>query len=88
MKGSVDFEPGRWRAEGFMQYAGLCGWALALAHARSGDPTMIAGYLGDNGKFDEAVVKFATAYADQTERDHAALVKAVRSGRIQATMED
>jgi uncharacterized protein (DUF2252 family) len=65
-------------------YAGLCGWALARAHARSGDAARIAGYLGSSNRFDRAIVDFAMAYADQTERDHAALVEAVKSGRIEA----
>jgi hypothetical protein len=65
-------------------YAGLCGWALARAHARSGDAAQIAGYLGTTDRFDSATVDFATAYANQTERDHAALVQAVKNGRIKA----
>ena len=62
-------------------YGRLCGWTLARAHARSGDRIEIAGYLGAGPVFDEAVADFATAYAEQNERDHAALVAAVRSGR-------
>jgi uncharacterized protein (DUF2252 family) len=65
-------------------YGALCGWALARAHARSGDAGRISGYLGTGSVFDDAVVSFGTAYADQTERDHAALVSAVKSGRIRA----
>jgi uncharacterized protein (DUF2252 family) len=68
-----------------LEYFGeACGWALALAHARSGDPAMIAGYLGSGEAFDDALVDFAAAYADQTERDHAALQKAIKAGRIKA----
>jgi hypothetical protein len=55
-----------------------------LAHARSGDPVMIAGYLGASERFDKAIVKFASLYADQNERDYQALVQAVKDGRIQA----
>jgi len=62
----------------------LCGWALARAHARSGDPAAIAGYLGTDPEFDEAIGRFATTYADQTERDHAALAAAVKGGRVPA----
>jgi uncharacterized protein (DUF2252 family) len=62
----------------------LCGWGLARGHARSGDPAVIAGYLGSDDEFDHAVAKFARAYADQTERDHAAFVAAIRAGRVQA----
>jgi uncharacterized protein (DUF2252 family) len=65
-------------------YGGLCGLALARAHARSGDAARIAGYLGTGGEFDDAVVAFATAYADQTERDHAALAAAVQRGSVMA----
>jgi uncharacterized protein (DUF2252 family) len=65
-------------------YAGLCGWALARAHARSGDPARISGYLGRGEAFDDAVVSFAIAYADQTERDHAALLAGIKSGKVAA----
>jgi uncharacterized protein (DUF2252 family) len=58
----------------------LCGWALARAHACSGDPARIGGYLGRGNAFDRAVASFAIAYADQTERDHAVLVAAVKAG--------
>ncbi len=63
-------------------FADACGWALALAHARTGDPAMIAGYLGSSDAFDDAIVEFAKKYADQTERDYAALLKTIKSGRI------
>jgi len=66
----------------FVQYCELCGWALARAHARSGDPAQISGYLGLNDTFDRAIASFAETYADQTERDHAALLGAVQAGRI------
>jgi uncharacterized protein (DUF2252 family) len=65
-------------------YATLCGWVLARAHARSGDAALIAGYLGKSDVFDRALVAFAQAYADQTERDFEAFEEAVRSGRIVA----
>jgi uncharacterized protein (DUF2252 family) len=82
MKGSVKVErlsPGE-----LGLYAGICGWALARAHARSGDRVQIAAYLGKSERFDGAIADFAQAYADQTERDHAALCAAVKSGRIPA----
>jgi hypothetical protein len=63
-------------------YAELCGGILARAHARSGDAARIAGYLGKGDAFDKAVVAFGVAYADQTERDHAALLAAIKSGKI------
>jgi hypothetical protein len=52
------------------QYAELCGWTLARAHARSTMPAQISGYLGNSDKFDEAIADFSLAYADQSERDH------------------
>jgi hypothetical protein len=70
------------------RYAGLCGWTLARAHAKSGDATSISGYLGRGDAFDEAIGTFALAYADQTERDHAALAKAVSTGRLEALVEE
>jgi hypothetical protein len=63
-------------------YAGICGRALARAHARSGDRVQIAGYLGKSERFDGAIADFAYAYADQTERDYEALCAAVKAGRI------
>jgi uncharacterized protein (DUF2252 family) len=65
-------------------YAVLCGWALARAHARSGDAAAIAGYIGKSQTFDAALARFALTYADQNDADHAALVAAVRDGRIEA----
>jgi uncharacterized protein (DUF2252 family) len=82
MKGSADLESmGPKRLSG---YATICGATLARAHARSGDAVAIGAYLGKGDVFDRAVTEFALAYADQTERDHAALVEAVGSGRMQA----
>jgi uncharacterized protein (DUF2252 family) len=70
-----------------LQYAEVCGWTLARAHARSGEPAKINGYLGKSDAFDEAVADFAAAYADQSELDHEALVKAVRGGRLEVFVE-
>jgi uncharacterized protein (DUF2252 family) len=67
-------------------YAKLCGWALAMAHARSGEPSKISGYLGNSDKFDKAVAEFSVAYADQSERDHKLLMNAVREGRLEVEM--
>ena len=69
-------------AEMLSIYAKACGWVLARAHAKAGDPWTISGYLGKQDEFDEAMGKFALAYADQAERDHAALAAAVRAGII------
>jgi uncharacterized protein (DUF2252 family) len=68
-------------------YARLCGWALARAHARSGDAAVLTGYMGKSTAFEDALADFSEAYADQNESDHAALVAAVRSGKIEAQME-
>ncbi len=72
------------RPEGLQMYGALCGWTLARAHARSGDRIAIASYLGGSDVFDRAIAGFASAYADQNERDHQALVDAVKAGRITA----
>jgi uncharacterized protein (DUF2252 family) len=69
------------------QYAESCGWALARAHARSGEPAQISGYLGKRDYFDDAIAKFSIAYADQSERDHEVLRNAVKAGRVDAVME-
>jgi uncharacterized protein (DUF2252 family) len=68
-------------------YARLCGWVLARAHAKAGDPWTISGYLGKHDQFDQAIGKFALAYADQAEQDHAALKAAVRAGRLEVLQE-
>ena len=65
-------------------YGELCGWTLARAHARSGDRIAIAAYLGGSDAFDQAITAFASAYADQNEIDHQALLGAIASGRITA----
>jgi uncharacterized protein (DUF2252 family) len=67
-------------------YAGLCGWTLARAHARSGDRIAIAAYLGGGTRFEEALASFAEAYADQNERDHRAFAEAIESGRLEAEL--
>ena len=68
---------------GLMDYCRLCGWALALAHAKSGDAALIAGYLGRSDAFGTAVTEFAEAYADQNERDYESFARAARAGRIE-----
>jgi uncharacterized protein (DUF2252 family) len=72
------------RPQSLELYARLCGWTLARAHARSGDRIAISAYLGSSTKFDNAIADFAETYADQDERDHAALQAAVADGRVQA----
>jgi uncharacterized protein (DUF2252 family) len=67
-------------------YAGLCGRALARSHARSGDAAVLTGYMGKSTAFEDALADFSVAYADQNERDHAALLGAIRDGRVEANM--
>ena len=69
-------------------YAGWCGRALALSHARSGSASAISGYLGRSDAADRAFAAFSMAYADQNERDHAALDRAVRTGKVPAVFEE
>jgi uncharacterized protein (DUF2252 family) len=68
-------------------YGEWCGWALARAHAKSGDAATISGYLGNSSRFDDAVSNFAMAYADQNERDYQALLEAIRAGKIEVLQE-
>jgi Uncharacterized protein conserved in bacteria (DUF2252) len=70
-----------------LQYGELCGFTLARAHARSGESALISGYLGQGDTFDKAIAQFSAAYADQSEQDHALLMKAVCSGDLQAITE-
>jgi uncharacterized protein (DUF2252 family) len=82
MKGSASVEAMDPMALSY--YAHVCGWTLARAHARSGDPVAIAAYLGKSDRFDRAMAEFAVRYADQNERDYDAFVAAIRSGRLEA----
>ena len=68
-------------------FADCCGYTLALSHARSGAPAVISGYLGKNDTFDKALASFSVAYADQNEKDHAALARAIRDGKVKAEIE-
>ncbi|MDO8188163.1 DUF2252 domain-containing protein [Conexibacter sp. JD483] len=77
-KKSVDLE--KISPHALAAYGQMCGWTLARAHARSGDPEAIAAYLGGSDRFDQALTRFAEAYADLNERDHAALVAALKPG--------
>jgi len=69
-------------------YAGWCGRALALSHARSGSASTICGYMGKSDALDKAFASFSLAYADQNEKDHDALERAVRSGKVKAVFEE
>ena len=82
MKGSAEVES--MAPVGLRFYAGICGWTLARAHARSGDPIAIAAYLGKGDTFDQSITDFAKRYADQNEQDYQAFANAVRSGRLEA----
>ena len=82
MKGSALVEAMTPEVLGF--YAGLCGWTLARAHARSGDAVALAAYLGESDEFDRSITTFAKEYADQNERDFEAFASAIRSGRLEA----
>jgi uncharacterized protein (DUF2252 family) len=75
-KASINLED--LKAAGLLEYAGVCGEMLARGHARGGDCSMLAGYLGGSGRFEEAVAAFALAYADQTEKDWKQLVKSMK----------
>jgi hypothetical protein len=77
------FDVSNFRKDEFLRYADACGRALARSHARSGDPVVIAGYLGKSDTFDEALVEFASAYADQNDRDYAAFVDAIERGELE-----
>jgi uncharacterized protein (DUF2252 family) len=80
MKGSA--EVAAMRPRELRAYAGLCGWSLARAHARSGDCVAIAAYLGRSAAADDAVTAFSRAYADQNEADYAAHQQAIAEGRL------
>jgi uncharacterized protein (DUF2252 family) len=81
MKVSADVDS--FDRKALVDYARMCGWALARAHAKAGDAATVAGYLGAGDRFDRAMTRYAGAYADQVERDYTAFIKAVRSGRFQ-----
>ena len=82
MKGSVEVET--LRPQGLTFYARICGWTMARAHARSGNPVAMAAYLGASDAFDKSITDFSQRYADQNEKDYEEFIKAIRSGRLQA----
>jgi hypothetical protein len=77
-----------WDYKALRAFGELCAWALARAHARSGDAAAIAGYMGSSDAFDNAIGEFSVDYADQNQRDYEALIKAIRAGKIEAEMID
>jgi hypothetical protein len=90
MKGGTRFAAGdKESLKSLSDYCRLCGWALALAHAKSGDPAMISGYCGIGDALPDAISHFALSYVEQTERDHSALEVAVhRLSRVQLAKYD
>ena len=82
MKGTVQLDGARGR--GLALYGRLCGAALARAHARAGQPALLAGYLGSSTAFDDAVAEFAVSYADQNDRDYESFLDGIHSGRVPA----
>jgi hypothetical protein len=84
MKGgrAFDLENSNEEIENMPLYSAACAWALALAHAKSGDAAMLAGYVGNSDELDKAITRFAFAYADQNEKDFKALTAAAKSGII------
>lgn len=85
MKGSYEFDPHTTSRKGMETYCKLCGWALALAHAKSGDAAMIAGYLGKSDEADDALTKYALAYSKQNDRDYDELKKAAKANQIKVS---
>lgn len=85
MKVSIDLQS--LRPTMLTAYAGMCGWALARAHAKAGDAATIAGYLGAGDPFDRAMYAYASAYADQVESDYEAFMAAIKSGRVSTATE-
>jgi NAD(P)H-dependent flavin oxidoreductase YrpB (nitropropane dioxygenase family) len=85
MKVSAEIET--FRPSTLVAYASMCGWALARAHAKSGDAAMIAGYLGSTDQFDDSLAQYAEAYADQAERDFQTFRVAIRSRRLSTDVE-
>ena len=83
MKGGAELDPAVTPVKGLPDYCKVCGWALAQAHAKSGDAAAIAGYFGKTDAMDDAIARFAVAYAEQTDRDYDVLVRAAKSKRIQ-----
>lgn len=82
MKGGVEFDPEKVKVKNLPAYSALCGWALALAHAKSGDAAMISGYTGSSDELDEAMTRFAFAYNAQNEKDFKLFTAAIKSGRL------
>jgi uncharacterized protein (DUF2252 family) len=83
----IKFEVDRFDSSHMIQFAHYCGATLARAHARTGEPATISGYLGKSDIFDRSIADFSIAYADQAERDYESFVKAIHKGRLKAFVE-
>ena len=83
----IKFPVETFEAARMILFGDFCGYSLALSHARSGDPAMISGYLGKGDTFDHAIAAFSVAYANQNEKDHALLKRAIRDGKVTAVIE-
>ena len=88
MKGGIAIGDGGIGVNEFPDYARLFGWALANAHARSGDPALLAGYCGKTEQLDDALVKFSVAYSEQNAADYDQFIKAIRSGKLPCATEN
>jgi hypothetical protein len=85
----ISAEPETFGADTFREYAGLCGWVLARAHAKAGGCALeIAGYMGTGQRLAEALVRYGRAYADQVEKDYEAFRAACRDGRLEARSDE
>jgi hypothetical protein len=85
MKGAFDFTT--FDVEDLGEYAASCAHALAHSMAKAGDPALLSGYVGKSSAFDEAITRFALAYAEQNEADWSTLKAAVKAGRIDAVQD-
>jgi hypothetical protein len=88
MKGGISIGEEDIPAKEFTDFAKLFGWALANAHARSGDPAVLAGYCGKGEALDDAMVKFSIAYSKQNEADYNTFLKAIKSGKVSSATEN
>lgn len=88
MKGGISVGQSGINVQEFPDFAKLFGWALANAHARSGDPAILAGYCGQGEALDDALVKFAIAYSEQNSADYDSFLRAIKSGKMSCATEN
>lgn len=84
----VSAEPETWKRRTLESYAALCGWALARAHAKAGDPALIAGYVGNSDALGDALAAYAVTYADQVDRDFTAFKRAIATGKLRTDTDE